>query len=104
MFVPRFGRRAYGRLLKGYRLQNGQHDFEKVNAEVKRQLIEQGKPDKAALEALAQARAKIVYDYIAASGFDSARLGSGPSRAVQGSMGFVPLELTLTVFGEERSD
>ena len=101
MFVPRFGRMAYSRLEQKYRLPNRQYDSEKMDAEVKRMLLEEGKPDRAVLESLAQARAKTVFDYIAASGFDSARLGIGTSGEAQASMGFVPMELNLTVFGEK---
>ena len=55
----------------------------------------------AAMDALASARAAAVHDFIAAQGFDAQRLSMGLNREEQASMGFVPLEFTLTVFGEE---
>jgi hypothetical protein len=55
------------------------------------------------LQKLAQDRAQAVYDFIAAAGFDKARMRIGQVKQVQGSMGYVPLELTLTVFEVEKS-
>jgi hypothetical protein len=44
------------------------------------------------------ARAKTVYDQMIADGLDSGRLRVGVARESQASMGYVPLEFTLTVF------
>ncbi|MBF0485573.1 MAG: DUF748 domain-containing protein [Candidatus Omnitrophica bacterium] len=104
LYQRRLGIRDLWTLTKKYKVKEGTYDDEKLIAEIKRQLIENAAVDKPALLALAAARAKAVYDFIVAAGFDAARLSVGASRQEQGSMGFVPLEFTLTVFGDTPSD
>ena len=101
LYQRRFGVRALWKLINGY--QRKKDDIEnnpELNAEIKRQLIEDAPPDKLALDVLAQTRAKMIYDLIMSSGFDEKRLSIGTNKATQSSMGLVPLEFTLTVFGE----
>ena len=99
MYKFRFGMTGYWELARKY-TSKGKLDEETLKAEMKRQVIEKGAPDRAALEALARARAKTVYDAIVAAGFDPARVKTGNSRAAQMSLGIVPLEFTLTVFDD----
>lgn len=73
-----------------------------MQEEMRRLIIEKGKADKAALELLAQQRAKAVYDFIISGGFDPARATIGSNRQTQASMGMIPLEFTITVFEEEK--
>jgi molybdopterin-guanine dinucleotide biosynthesis protein len=73
-----------------------------LDEEIKRQLIESDSIDKLALEALAQTRAKAVYDFILAEGFDEKRIKVSPvSKEVQSAMGLIPMEFTLTVYDEQ---
>lgn len=97
LYQERFGVRALWALTKKYKSKDGL-DVEKLNVEIKRQLIEDGSADKLALEALAKTRAKVLYDSILAEGFDAARLSIGSTRESQATMGEVPVEFTLTVF------
>jgi len=97
MYKLKFGVHVYWALARKY-TQGKKIDEQALKAEIKRQIIEKGAPDKLALEALAQKRAQLVYDLIIASGFDSARVKLGAVRKTQVSMGQVPLEFTLTVF------
>lgn len=101
LYQRRFGVRALFRLINEYqRKKEDIADNPALNAEIKRQLIEDAPPDKLALDVLAQTRAKIVYDLMLASGFDANRLSIGANKPTQSSMGLVPLEFTLTVYGE----
>ncbi len=98
MYKIRFGLQEYWRLAKEYTKKGKTED--EFKAEMRRQIIERGQPDKSALEQLALSRAKAVYDLILAAGFDSSRLTVGQTRKTQASLGQIPLEFTLTVFGE----
>jgi hypothetical protein len=49
---------------------------------------------------LANNRAQIVHDFLLMRGFDAKRLSIGRPQATQSSMGYVPLQFTLTVFGK----
>jgi hypothetical protein len=100
MYKIHFGLHAYWRFARDYKAKG--HTEEEFKTEMRRQIIEQGKPDRAALEQLAQSRAKSVYDYIIVAGFEKERSSIGPSRQTQSSLGAVPLEFTLTVFGESK--
>ncbi len=80
------------------------YDFEKLNAEIKRHLGEDAFPDKAALTALAQERANNVLDIILKQHVDPRRVKVGIEHEAQASMGFVPMEFTLTVFDEPKAD
>lgn len=101
LYERRFGVRALWKLINQYQRQGAEleHNAE-LNAEIKRQLIEDSSPDKVALDVLAQSRAKMIYDYILSTGFDQKRVTIGGNRSTQSSMGLVPLEFTLTVYGE----
>lgn len=103
LYQRSFGIRALWELTKAYKSKMGVYDEAKINAEIKKRLIDDAPPDKVALEALALARAKVVYDFILAAGFDAKRLSIGQSRSTTSSMGYVPLEFTLTVF-EDKPD
>jgi len=98
LYQRRFGIRALWDLAKKYKEEVGKYQEEKLNQEIKRQLIEHAPPDQQALSVLAQARAQIVYSYFLERGFDPKRLSVGETRSAQSSMGFVPMEFTLTVF------
>lgn len=98
LYQRRFGIRALWDLTKKYKLEVAQYEEEKLNQEIKRQLIEHAPPDEQALAVLAQARAQVVYDFFIASGFDAGRLKIGATQKTQSSMGYVPMEFTLTVF------
>lgn len=101
LYQRRFGVRALFNLVNEYqRRKEDIADNPALNAEIKRQLIEDAPPDKLALDVLAQTRAKMVHDLVLASGFDPSRLTIGGNRSTQSSMGFIPLEFTLTVYGE----
>lgn len=100
LFQRRFGIRDLWALTKKYKVKEGEYEDGKLVEELKRQLIESGEADKAALEALGAARAKVIYDRMIADGMDSKRIRTGGARPSQASMGFVPSEFTLTVFGE----
>ncbi len=65
-----------------------------------RLVIEEGAPDLKALQALAGQRGQAVYQLILDSGFDRSRVTLGGVRETKSSMGVVPLEFTLTVYGE----
>lgn len=101
LYQRRVGIRELWELTKKFKGQEVGYDDAGLVGEIKRLLVEGGVPDKPALEALAAARAKAVYDFVVASGFDPARVSTGPVRQEQASMGFVPSEFTLTVFGAE---
>jgi hypothetical protein len=100
MYKIHFGLHAYWRFAKDYQAKG--HTEDEFKTEMRRQIIEQGQPDKAALDKLALARAQSVYDFIIASGFEKERSSIGSSRQTQSSVGEVPLEFTLTVFGESK--
>jgi hypothetical protein len=100
MYKIHFGLHAYWRFARDY--QAKAHTEDEFQAEMRRQIIEQGQPDRAALEQLAQGRAKSVYDFVIAAGFEKERTSIGRSRQTQSSLGEVPLEFTLTVFNESK--
>jgi len=102
LYQRRFGVRALWALAKKYKKSVGDYDHVKFTQEIKRQLIEHAPPDKEALSVLAQARAQLVNDFILSAGFDAKRLSIGQVRSTQSSMGFVPMEFTLTVYGIEK--
>jgi hypothetical protein len=101
LYQRAFGIRDLWALTGKYKVKEGAYDDDKLVAELRRQLVENAPPDAEALGVLASARAAVVHDLIAAEGFDTQRLSMGQNREEQASMGFVPLEFTLTVFGEE---
>lgn len=98
LYQRHFGIRALWGLAKKYKKGVGLYNDEKLDQEIKRQLIENAPPDQGALSVLAQARAKQVYDVFLANGFDTRRLNAGHPQSTQSSLGYVPLEFTLTVF------
>jgi hypothetical protein len=98
LYQRRFGIRALWDLAKKYKEGIGNYNDVKLDQEIKRQLIENAPPDQAALSVLAQARAQLVHDFFLTRGFDTQRLNIGQPHATQSSMGYVPLEFTLTVF------
>jgi hypothetical protein len=98
LYQRRFGIRALWALAGKYREGMFKYDDAGLDKEIKRQLIEQAPPDKEALSALAQARAKLVRDFLVINGFDPQRLELGGTHSTQSSLGYVPLEFTLTVF------
>ena len=101
LYQRRFGIRALWTLSKKYKEGVGKYKDEKLTQEIKRQLIENARPDLAALSVLAQARAQLVHDFFVTNGFNQRRLSSGHPQATQSSMGFVPLPFTLTVFDDK---
>jgi len=104
LYERRFGMKAFWNITKKYFLGNGEYDFEKINQEVKSQLISVGAPDKKALEGLAASRAQMAYDFIIIQGFDAKRVSIGGIEEVQASDGLVPLELELKVFNDQLAE
>jgi outer membrane protein OmpA-like peptidoglycan-associated protein len=102
LYQRRFGIRALWALAKKYKKSMENYDDDKLDKEIKRQLIENAPPDQAALSVLAQARAKLVHDFFLSSGFDAERMSIGHPQSTQSSMGYVPLEFTLTVFDDVK--
>ncbi|MBF0522721.1 MAG: DUF748 domain-containing protein [Candidatus Omnitrophica bacterium] len=100
IYQRHFGIRELWAVTKKYKSSTGVYDDTKLVQELKRQLVENAPADKIALEALATTRAKAVYDQMIADGFGGEHLTIGATRSTQASMGYVPLEFTLTVFGE----
>jgi len=98
LYQRRFGIRSLWALTKKYKEGVGQYNDLQLDQEIKRQLIEKAPPDQGLLGVLAQARAQVVHDFFLSAGLDSRRLSAGSPRQIQSSMGFVPLEFTLTVF------
>jgi len=101
MYILRFGIRDFWKLEHKFTT-NKKIDESAMQQEMRRLIIEKGKADKATLELLAQQRAKAVYDFIIAGGFDPARATIGGIRETQASMGSIPLEFTITVFEEKK--
>jgi len=100
LYQRRFGIRQLWKLTKAFKDKDA-YRYDELNTEIKRHLGEDAFPDKAALNALAQARAKAVYDVILGEYLDPRRVKIGINHEVQASFGFVPLEFVVTVF-EER--
>jgi len=103
LYQRRFGIQALWRLTKSYRSKQGVYDEEKIKTEIKRQLINEGAPDKQALKALAQKRAQAIYDFIISSALQNDRLGIGDIQEAKATEEFVPLEMGLTVFGDSAA-
>ena len=102
LYQRRFGIRALWALAKKYKKGIEEYNDEKLDQEIKRQLIENAPPDLEALNILAQARAQLVHDFFISSGFDAERLSLGRPQLSQSSMGYVPLPFTLTVFDNAK--
>jgi outer membrane protein OmpA-like peptidoglycan-associated protein len=103
MYRLRFGIRAYWVLVRRFTSAK-QIDADALRAEMKRLVIEEGEPDAAALDALSRQRAEAVRAYLSDGGCDMSRVAVGELKRVQQSMGQVPLEFTLTVWGSEEID
>ncbi len=101
LYQRRFGIRALWQITKQFKTKNG-FDAKALNTEIKRQLIEEGGANKVALEALAQMRAKNVYDLFIAAGLNEKQVHIGIAKETQGSLGVVPLEFTLTVYDTQK--
>ncbi|MDD4940966.1 MAG: DUF748 domain-containing protein [Candidatus Omnitrophica bacterium] len=102
LYQKRFGIMSFWNLSKDLRDKYPDLDAATLNAELKKRIIETPPNDRTVFSKLADARAKAVYDFIVASGFtDSSRLSIGKNKETQGSMGFVPIEFTLTVFEKQ---
>ncbi len=106
LYQRRFGLRALWDLVNGYEQKYPEGGFEKeLEADIRHQLIEHAPADKLALDVLAQTRANAVRDAILEDDVDDAdRVSVGASKAVQSSMGKVPLEMTLTVYQQDGED
>jgi hypothetical protein len=99
LYQKRFGIMSFWNFTKEMTAKNINLDPAKLNEELKRRIIETPPSDKTVFKTLADARAKKVYDFMVAEGFnDSSRIGIGPNKETQGSMGYVPIEFTMTVF------
>ncbi|HQO38505.1 MAG TPA: DUF748 domain-containing protein [Candidatus Omnitrophota bacterium] len=102
LYQKRFGIMSFWNLTKELRGKYPDLDAATLNAELKKRIIETPPNDRTVFSKLADARAKTVYDFIVACGFtDSSRLSIGRNKETQGSMGFVPIEFTLTVFEKQ---
>lgn len=100
IYKVHFGMTAYWDLARKYTT-GKTVDEPALQAQMKRLIIERGRPDRGAMENLAHARAKAVYDYIVTAGFDTARIRIGASKETRASLGSVPLEWTMTVYEKE---
>ncbi|MBF0504626.1 MAG: DUF748 domain-containing protein [Candidatus Omnitrophica bacterium] len=98
LYQRRFGIRALWALAKKYKEGVGNYNDSKLDQEIKRQLIENAPPDLGHLSVLAQTRAGMAHDFFISCGLDAQRLTIGPPHSTQSSMGYVPMEFTLTVF------
>ena len=98
LYQRHFGIRALWGLAKKYKEGLFKYDDVKLDEEIKRQLIGKAPPDVDALSALAQARAKLVHDFLVINGFDEKRLSMGHLHSTLSSFGYVPVEFTLTIF------
>jgi len=85
-------------LARKYKEGVGDYKDDKLDQEIKRQLVENAPPDQEALSALALARAHLVHDFLTINGFDEQHLSIGHPKSTTSSMGYVPSEFTLTVF------
>lgn len=103
LYQRHFGIRSLWALAKKYKEKVGAYAHDPLVEEIKRQLIEAAPPDQAALRSLAEARAQAVYDIFIAEGFDANRLSMGKAHSTVSSMGYVPMEFTLTVFSEKNT-
>jgi hypothetical protein len=101
LYQRHFGIRALWALAKKYKEGIGHYKDGKLDQEIKRQLIENAPPDQGSLSILAQARATLVHDFFITSGFNAKRLELGHPQPTQSVLGYVPLEFTLTVFGND---
>lgn len=99
MYQRHFGIRQLWKLTTPFKIKGG-YDYEKLNVEIRRQLKEDALPDKMALNVLAKARAKVVYDAVLRERVDPRRVRIGITQEVQASLEHVPLELKLTVFDQ----
>lgn len=104
LYQRRFGIRDLWVLTKKYKVKEGNYEDAALVAEVKRQLVENAPPDKAALNALAFSRSKIIYDYLVSAGLDDVHVSQGITREAPVSMGLVATEFTLTVFEDKKPD
>ncbi|NTV29552.1 MAG: DUF748 domain-containing protein [Candidatus Omnitrophica bacterium] len=102
LYQRRFGLRDLWDITKKFKVKEGEYKDADLVTELKRRLIEEGAADRKALEALAQERAKAIYEQLLADGMDRGRIRLGTARPSQASMGLVPSEFTLTVFGQEE--
>lgn len=102
LYQRSFGVKDLWKIMNQYKTREGVYDDAKAITEIKRQLVENAPADKAVMAALAEARAKVVYDAFIELGFDAARISIIPSVAVQAGVGYVPLEFTLTVVGDAK--
>ena len=98
LYIEFFGMHSYGELTKKFKSSDGKLDLEKIDIEIKRQLIEDAPRDQEALDILAKSRSQITYDFFITEGFDKTRVSVGANREAQSIMGYVPMEFTLTVF------
>lgn len=103
MYQRHFGIRQLWKLTRPFKIKGG-YDYEKLNVEIRRQLKEDALPDKMALNVLARARAKVVYDAILRERVDPRRVRIGIVQEVQASLEHIPLELKLTVFDQPTGE
>lgn len=101
MYVLSFGIRDFWKLMQKFTTDK-KVDESAMQDEMKRLIIEKGRQDDAVLKLLADTRAKAVYDFIIAGGFEPSRAAIGPNRQTEASMGAIPLEFTITVFEEKK--
>ncbi|MDE1920201.1 MAG: DUF748 domain-containing protein [Candidatus Omnitrophica bacterium] len=98
LYQRRFGIRALWALAKKYKKGIGRYDDAKLDLEIKRRLVENAPPDTGALNTLAQARARLVHQFLLVHGFDAGHMVLGAPQTTQSRMGYVPLPFTLTVY------
>jgi outer membrane protein OmpA-like peptidoglycan-associated protein len=104
LFDRRFGMRAFWDLTNKYKLKGGGYDFEKIRAEVRRLMIEDGSPDKQALEKIAQQRAEAIYDFMISQGFDAERLSLDDFEQNQILGEVVPVTLDLKIKDDAQEE
>jgi hypothetical protein len=98
LYQRKFGVRALWDISNSYKNDKGDYREVELNQAIRAKIIEDGLPDKDALEVLAQARAALVHETLIGAGLDPQKMNLGQAKTVQASMGKVPLEFILTVF------
>lgn len=105
IYQRHFGIRSLWNLTSKFRVRGG-YDYENLNAELRRFLIEDAFPDRKVLSDLAATRARILWEALIKQQLDPRRVTIGKVGENQSSLGYVPTNFTLTVFetpGEENS-
>ncbi len=102
IFQRHYGIRKLWNLSKQFKIKGG-YDYEKLNYEIRRQLSEESFPDKTALNKLASARARVIFDAVLKEQLDPRRVRMEKTKEVSLDAGFVTVPLALTVFDQPHA-